>query len=112
MMGLSNDAYLALRRINARHDGEKLLEPAEACERLHKIVDELEGHWLVLLIGGEAARCFSKTEGLLPGNPVDHKGHRFIHIPHTSGVNRVWNIKANREFYEKLLQSQIARISG
>ena len=110
LMGLDAESYHTLRRINARHDGEKLLEPAEAKMRFQGILMGLEGSWLVLLIGGEAAKV--QGGGLLQGNPAQVGDHRFLFVPHTSGVNRVWNVPENRDFYAKLIQAELSKISG
>jgi len=110
MMALDSDAYHAIRRINARHDGEKLLELDEARTRLRKILMDLEGPWLTILVGAEAARVYGGA--LIAGNPVSSGDLRALYIPHTSGMNRFWNVAENVQFYEMLLKAELAKITG
>jgi len=107
LMGLDEDSYQALQRVNAHHDGQESLTRESAQARLQRLLGELHRGSLVIVMGGAAQRTLGGD--LVSGRPVVRDGLTILPIPHTSGRNRVWNDPLNRQSYQDLLRSELAK---
>lgn len=109
LMGVSRDWYLENTvRMNAWHDGEKLIAKSEAISRLGEkffhIQQQCPLEFLILCVGQKSREIFPRKN--IPDNA------EVFYLPHTSGVNRFWNDRVATACIRLRLRSVISKTLG